>query len=55
MRPCSAIELTGFDVPGHEIDRIAFRNVVIANSALGVEMKHVKHVTLENIACIEEV
>ena len=55
MRPCSAIELTGFDVPGHEIDRIAFKDVKIANSALGVEMKHVKHVTLENIACIEEV
>lgn len=55
MRPCSAIGLTGFDVPGHEIDRIAFRDVAIANGALGVEMKHVKHVTLENIACLEEV
>lgn len=55
MRPCKAIELVGFDVPGHEINNITFRNVVIANDSLGTELKYVKHISFENITCTQEV
>lgn len=55
MRPCAPIELIGFDVPGHEIRGVTFRNVTIANDAQGVVMKYTKNITLENITCQQEV
>lgn len=49
MRPCSAIELCGFDVPGHEIRNVTFKDVVIAGESLGLEMKYAREITLENM------
>lgn len=55
LRPCNPIELRGFDVPGHEVRNVVFRDIVMANSEMGVVMQHTKNVTLENIECRQEV
>ena len=51
MRPCAAIELIGFDVPGHEIRDITFKDITIANDSLGIIMADAENIRFENIAC----
>ena len=53
MRPCAAIELAGFDVPGHEIRNITFKDIAIANASEGIRMAHAKGICLQNVTCRE--
>lgn len=55
LLPCPPIELIGFDVPGHELENITFRDVTIANDRPGIVLKHTKNIALENICAAEEV
>ena len=49
MRPCSPIELIGFDVPGHEIRNVTFKEITMSNSEQGILVRHAKGVTIENL------
>lgn len=51
LAPCAPIELTGFDVPGHEVSNVVFREITIANDTPGIRLRHTKHVTLTHIDC----
>lgn len=53
--PCDAIELCGFDEPGHEIRNILMKNLVIGEDGQQrehkISLKLCKHITFENIEC----
>lgn len=54
LHSCEAIELSGFDIPGHYIKNVRFRNIVIDS---GVSQKHsvslqcCDGISFENISC----
>ncbi len=54
---CEAIELTGFDVPGHQIRDIVFKNIFISceeeDAGKRVILKNCENITLENIKCMK--
>ncbi len=53
---CDAIELVGFDEPGHEIRDILFRNVTLGkegdNRKQNISLKFCENVTLEKVRCL---
>lgn len=53
--PCEAIEVAGFDTPGHEAKNIRFKNIVIgeegANLRQNIWLQSCEGITLENIRC----
>lgn len=52
---CDAIELAGFDTPGHRAKNIRFKNIVIgednSNSRQNISLQSCEGITLENITC----
>ena len=49
---CPAIELKGFDVPGYEVKKVRFKDVVLEDNggpAQNIQMQHCKDVSFENI------
>ena len=55
LLPGAPIELVGFDVPGHEVQNVTFRDVVIANDRPGIIIRDAKNITFENVTCCQEV
>lgn len=53
---CEAIELAGFDVPGHQIRDIFFKNILISckeeDAGKIVVLKNCENITLENVKCM---
>ena len=50
--PVVPVELAGFDVPGHEIRDIHFRDIRIASkNAQNIRMQYCRDVTFERISC----
>lgn len=53
--PCQAVELCGFDAPGHEIRDIVFRDIRLGgeeqNGTQQISLKLCKGITFENISC----
>lgn len=54
--PCEAIELVGFDEPGHELKNIIFRDIIIGSSRLSrrqsISLQYCENITLERIRCL---
>lgn len=54
--PCEAIELVGFDEPGHELKDIAFRDITIGSSRISrkqsISLQYCENITLERIRCL---
>lgn len=52
---CEAIEVAGFDTPGHEAKNIRFKNIVIGeeggNRSQNIRLQSCAGITLENIRC----
>ena len=55
LRPCPPIEVIGFDVPGHEVRNVVFRDIVMANDRPGIVIKDAKDVSLVNVTSQQEV
>ena len=53
---CDAIELCGFDEPGHELKDILFEDVVIGSGQRSrkqvISMQYCKNITMKNISCL---
>ena len=52
LEPCEAIDLAGFDVPGHEIKRVSFKNIVIDSGESRQQtlfLRCISGLSLENI------
>ncbi|MCM1540677.1 MAG: glycosyl hydrolase family 28 protein [Blautia sp.] len=54
--PCEAIELVGFDEPGHELKNIVFRDITMGSSRArrrqGISLQYCENITLERIRCL---
>ena len=52
---CEAIELSGFDIPGHFIKNVKFKNIVIDNNCYSrkqsISLQCCEGVSFENISC----
>lgn len=46
-----AVELEGFDRPGHQIRDVVFRDCVLAEGGLGLRLKRCEAVSFENLCC----
>lgn len=46
-----AIELEGFDHPGHQIRDVAFRDCVLVGGSLGLQLSRCENVSFENLCC----
>ena len=55
MRPCAAIELIGFDVPGYSISDITFRDSIVSNESQNIVLSNVKNLRFENVTFDEMV
>lgn len=53
---CDAVELCGFDEPGHELKNVTMRNLVIGTEEISqshrISLKFCKGITFENITCV---
>lgn len=54
--PCDAIELCGFDAPGHELRDILFENLTIGSGRgsrkQALSLQYCENITLKNIRCL---
>ena len=54
--PCEAIELAGFDEPGHELRNIVFRNITVGSSRVSrkqsISLQYCENITLERVRCL---
>ena len=54
--PCEAIELCGFDVPGHELKNIVFRDIRIGSERESrkqtLSLQCCENITFERLQCI---
>lgn len=54
--PCEAIELAGFDEPGHELRNIVFRDITIGSSRTSrkqnISLQYCENISLERIRCL---
>jgi len=54
--PCEAIELAGFDEPGHELKNIVFRDITMGGRHSGIRqsiaLQCCENITLERIKCL---
>lgn len=55
--PCQAIELSGFDAPGHELKNISFENVRLGGWKIGQEqnisLRYCENITFKNISTMK--
>lgn len=54
-KPCEAVELKGFDVPGHYLKDILFENIHIEGDENGnyqISMKYCDNIRFEKISCV---
>lgn len=55
MIPCAAIELKGFDDPGHELRNIVFEDIVLGDAGgrdgQKIVLKDCRNITFRNISC----
>lgn len=49
--PCPAIELEGFDAPGHEIRNVVFSDCSLGAGNLGLKLRRCSGVRFENLSC----
>lgn len=53
--PCNAIEIVGFDEPGHFVKNIQFKNITIDRNKEGkkqmISLQHCEGISFENLSC----
>lgn len=50
LAPCVPIDLYGFDVPGHEIARVTFRDILLPEEGIGILLRRVKDIYMDNVS-----
>ncbi|MDO5351076.1 MAG: glycosyl hydrolase family 28 protein [Lachnospiraceae bacterium] len=51
MKPCAAIELAGFDAPGHELRKVTFRDIALTGEGMQtIQLQWCDGVRMENIS-----
>ena len=52
IKPCAPVELSGFDVPGYELQNVTLRQLKLpGNEPQNIRLQHCRAVSLEQIEC----